>query len=81
MLSDLPVPIHSTFEHIVFYSLQSGFVLGLAKLIWGAAKLQTTVDTVLTNHLPHLDEKIDGVRDDVKEVRQEFIRHIQGAVD
>lgn len=82
MFAELPAPIHSTFEHVVFYGLQTGLFAFLIKLVWGAAKLQTTVDTISTNHLPHLDEKINGVKDDVTEIRQSFIAHLQkGVVD
>lgn len=78
MLQPEVIPqVHSTFEHIIFYSLQFGFAGALAKLIWGASKLSTTVDLIKDNHLVHLDAKIDGVIDDVKDVRNQLFAHIQ----
>ena len=70
-------PLHSAIEHVVFYSIQAGILGSLAKIIWGASKLTTTVDLLRTNHLPHIDEKIDAVSADVKDVRSQLFLHIQ----
>ena len=74
-------PIHSAIEHVVFYSIQVGLIGGLVKLIWGASQLSTTVDLLKSNHLPHIDQKIDAVAGDVKELRVAFVRHIEKRED
>jgi hypothetical protein len=74
-------PIHSVIEHILFYSIQTGLLAGLVKLIWGASKLTTTVELLKTNHLPHIDAKIENVSTDVKELRTAFVQHLDSGRD
>lgn len=74
-----------TQTHHILEFITSGTLLALlgasVKIIWSASALATTVETIKDNHLPHLDEKISGVKEDVKEIRQAFTEHLQNNQD
>lgn len=70
----------STFHHVVELITTIGLpaiVAGVGKLIWNSSKLATTVELIRTNHLPHLDDKIEGIGADVKELRGQFVKHLE----
>jgi len=71
--------VESSFHHIVDIIQIIGIPAlagGVTKLIWGAAKTHTDVQTIMTNHLPHLDAKIDKVADAQSNLQTAFIRHL-----
>lgn len=75
-VSEVETPFHHVMEIVTALGVPA-ILAAVGKLIWGAAKLQTTVDVIKNNHLVHLDQKIDGVQGDVDKIRDAFIEHLQ----
>ena len=76
--------LESPFHHVVEIITTLGIptIIGaLVKIIWGAAETRTDVRTIMTNHLPHLDAKIDKVADAQSDLQQAFIRHLDRGDD
>jgi hypothetical protein len=80
----MQAPTESVFHHVVEIVTTIGIpaiIGGLLKVIWGAAKTHTDVQTIMTNHLPHLDAKIDGVASAQSDLQKAFIRHLDKGDD
>jgi hypothetical protein len=76
----MQAPPETTFHHIMEFVQAIGLpaiAVGVGKLIWAAAEQKTVVNTILTNHLPHLDADIKEVKGDVAGIRDAFIEHLQ----
>jgi hypothetical protein len=75
MITPDETPFHHALE--VMFTIVMPMVL--AGIVWILKTVMSTsveVSVIKNNHLVHLDQKIEGVREDVKEVRGKLFDHI-----
>lgn len=71
---------HRAMEIISVFGIPT-ILATMAKIIWGAAKLETTVVNIRDNHLAHIAKDIDETKSDLKELRGQFVDHIAARID